>query len=69
MCRLMIVKEYPVTTVAIQSQAMSAITVKIVNATIVRNVLPIVSFAIRQFVWDAVLNVPIASNQYVNAAQ
>ena len=65
----MIGKEYPVTTVDIRSQVMSAITVKIASVTIVRNVRPIVRFVTPLSAWDAALNARTASNLYVSVAQ
>ena len=69
MCHLMIGKEYPVTTADIRLQAMSAITVKIVNATIAASARRIVRFATQQYAWDAALNARTASNPYVSVAQ
>ena len=69
MCPSMIGKEYLVTTADIRLQVMSAITVKIVNATFAANAVLIVRFAIPQFAWDAALNARTASNLYVSVAQ
>ena len=53
-------------TAVIRSQAMSAITAKIVNAIIVVSVRRIVRFATRQSAWDVLLNALTANSRYVS---
>lgn len=69
MCRWTIGKACPVMTVDTLSQEMIAIIAKTASVIIAAVVVHTVRFAIRQFVWDAAMNVRAVTSLYVGTAQ
>ena len=69
MFHLRIGVEYPAMTAAILLPAMNAITVKIATVIIARSVRHIARYAIRQFVWAALMSAQIVSSPYASNVQ